>query len=226
VTTDSTRKCTNDSFHSTPGAGGVARSNLRVEHRDAVSGDMCSGRERRTRAVHHRRQLRFHDALAKYTEHVDLIVTTGGISAGTHEVVKSALSHEAVHFTHVAIKPGKPQGIGRYRGTPIVCFPGNPVAAYTSFEVFLRPPLRRAMGYRSTVRPVVRARLRTPITARGQIAQYRLGLYGNGTADPVDTGASHSIRALGAANCLISLPAGVGAAQGDELDVWLLDGPN
>jgi molybdopterin molybdotransferase len=168
----------------------------------------------------------FHDALAKYTEHVDLIVTTGGISAGTHEVVKSALSHEAVHFTHVAIKPGKPQGIGRYRGTPIVCFPGNPVAAYTSFEVFLRPPLRRAMGYRSTVRPVVRARLRTPITARGQIAQYRLGLYGNGTADPVDTGASHSIRALGAANCLISLPAGVGAAQGDELDVWLLDGPN
>ncbi|MDF3311013.1 molybdopterin molybdotransferase MoeA [Rhodococcus sp. T2V] len=168
----------------------------------------------------------FRDALAEYSQSVDLIVTTGGISAGTHEVVKSALSQEDVSFMQVAIKPGRPQGIGHYRGTPIVCFPGNPVSAYTSFEVFLRPQLRRVMGYRATTRQVVRACLGSAIPKRGQADQYRLGTYEDGVADPVSTGASHSIRALGAANCLIILPVGVEGAEGDVVEVWLLDGPH
>lgn len=72
--------------------------------------------------------------------HADLIVTSGGVSAGAHDVVKELLSAPgpdgapAVTFTKVAMQPGKPQGHGRVHGTPIVTLPGNPVSVFVSFE--------------------------------------------------------------------------------------------
>lgn len=91
----------------------------------------------------------FRETLARHGQDVDLIVTTGGVSAGAYEVVKDALAAD-VEFVKVAMQPGMPQGCGRLggtvNGTPIVTLPGNPVSALVSFEVFIRPPLRAAMG--------------------------------------------------------------------------------
>lgn len=77
----------------------------------------------------------------------DLIITTGGVSAGAYDTVKSVLSTlGTVEFVKVAMQPGKPQGYGHIDGTPIFNLPGNPVSAFVSFEVFVRPVLRRLLA--------------------------------------------------------------------------------
>ncbi|WP_156744340.1 gephyrin-like molybdotransferase Glp, partial [Mycobacterium sp. E740] len=85
----------------------------------------------------------FRAALARYTGDADLIITTGGVSAGAYEVVKDALAG-SVDFVKVAMQPGMPQGCGTVDGTPIITLPGNPVSALVSFEVFIRARVEHA----------------------------------------------------------------------------------
>src|SRR5207253_2110905 len=74
---------------------------------------------------------------------VDLVITSGGVSAGAYEVVKDALAGHGVEFVRVGMQPGGPQGAGRVEleglSCPVVTLPGNPVSAQVSFEVFVRP---------------------------------------------------------------------------------------
>ncbi len=79
---------------------------------------------------------------------VDLVVTSGGVSMGAYEVVRDVLAGlPSMAFVQVAMQPGKPQGLGTLAGgTPILCLPGNPVSAFVSFEVFVRPVLDRLDG--------------------------------------------------------------------------------
>src|SRR5699024_794972 len=75
----------------------------------------------------------------------DLVVTSGGVSKGSYDVVKEALTDiGSVEFCEVGMQPGKPQGFGTVgdEETPILALPGNPVSAYVSFEVFVVPALR------------------------------------------------------------------------------------
>ena len=165
----------------------------------------------------------FHAALAEHLDTVDVIVTTGGVSAGAYEVVKDALGGEKVSFVKVAIQPGMPQGSGRYRGIPIITFPGNPISALVSFEVFLRPALRAAMGYRAARRPVVHARLHEPLDSPSGRRQFR-----RGTLDPTSSEASlvgppgsHFLRSLADSNCLIDIAEDtVHLDTGDQVAVW------
>src|SRR6202020_3537176 len=73
----------------------------------------------------------------------DLLVTTGGVSmGGEHDIVKAALQDlGTVAFRKIAMQPGMPQGFGMVgpAGTPIFTLPGNPVSAYVSFQLFVRP---------------------------------------------------------------------------------------
>ena len=78
---------------------------------------------------------------------VDLVLTSGGISAGAYEVVKEGLGGRGVEFVKVAMQPGGPQGVGRVNGVGVVALPGNPVSSHVSFEVFVRPVLRAALGH-------------------------------------------------------------------------------
>lgn len=79
---------------------------------------------------------------------VDLVVTSGGVSVGAYDVVKEVLTAwGAVEFVPVAMQPGRPQAAGRLPGgTPVIGLPGNPVSVHVSFEVFVRPALRRLRG--------------------------------------------------------------------------------
>ena len=77
----------------------------------------------------------------------DLIVTTGGVSAGEeNDVVKAALSGSSVRFATVAVQPGAPQAAGWVDGVPFLGLPGNPVAALVSFAVFIRPVVQTLRG--------------------------------------------------------------------------------
>ncbi|HET9890789.1 MAG TPA: gephyrin-like molybdotransferase Glp, partial [Mycobacterium sp.] len=87
----------------------------------------------------------FSSIIDRYAGDTDLIITSGGVSAGAYEVVKDAFGREGdqgVEFVKVAMQPGMPQGVGRVAGATIVTLPGNPVSALVSFEVFIRPALR------------------------------------------------------------------------------------
>lgn len=78
----------------------------------------------------------------------DLIVTTGGVSAGAFDVVHTVLSQHGEHswFGHVDQRPGAPQGHALWNEVPVVCLPGNPVAAFVSAHLYLTPLLRTLAG--------------------------------------------------------------------------------
>src|SRR5438105_12393211 len=81
--------------------------------------------------------------VAAATRGVDLLVTTGGASVGEHDLVRDALGADGLEldFWQIAMRPGKPLMVGRYRGTPMVGLPGNPVSALVCALLFLRPAL-------------------------------------------------------------------------------------
>ncbi|WP_026198100.1 gephyrin-like molybdotransferase Glp [Sciscionella marina] len=144
--------------------------------------------------------------LAALRTDVDLILTSGGVSAGAYEVVKDALTAEGVTFTKVAMQPGGPQGAGRYRGVPVVTLPGNPVSSLVSFEVFVRPVLRAAAGHAVTTRPRLTARLAEELGSPAGKRQYRRGIHRDGTVRVVGGPGSHLLGALASANCLLEVP--------------------
>ncbi|HEX4702813.1 MAG TPA: gephyrin-like molybdotransferase Glp [Pseudonocardiaceae bacterium] len=150
----------------------------------------------------------FHGALAGRLGGADLVITSGGVSAGAYEVVKDALTGQGVTFYKVAMQPGGPQGAGRYRGVPVVTLPGNPVSAAISFEIFVRPALLAAGGHAPVQRPRPRATLLADVTAPAGRRQYRRGRYvaASGQVSPVGGPGSHLLASLSAANCLFVVP--------------------
>jgi molybdopterin molybdotransferase len=165
----------------------------------------------------------FRRALDTYSAQADLIITTGGVSAGAYEVVKDSLRGDGIEFVKVAMQPGMPQGAGRYSGTPIVTLPGNPVSALVSFEVFVRPALRAAMGLLSAHRPRRTAVLTEDLTSPRGKRQFRRGVLDHATASVTTYGppASHHLRWLASANCLLEIGEDVvEMASGSQVQVW------
>jgi molybdopterin molybdotransferase len=164
----------------------------------------------------------FRDALDRYSGEADLIITTGGVSAGAYEVVKDALGQQ-VDFVKVAMQPGMPQGAGTVNGTPIITLPGNPVSALVSFEVFIRPALRTAMGLPQPERPQCTATLTDDLTSPRGKRQFRRGVLDRaaGTVTSYGPPASHHLRWLASANCLLEIDEDVvEVAAGSQVQVW------
>jgi molybdopterin molybdotransferase len=91
------------------------------------------------------------DALAEASAQHDLIVTSGGVSTGEEDHIKSAVGQlGALHFWRLAIKPGRPIALGQVGGVPLIGLPGNPVAVIVTFLVLARPLIAKLAG--ATVR--------------------------------------------------------------------------
>jgi molybdopterin molybdotransferase len=161
----------------------------------------------------------------------DLLVTTGGVSmGGEHDVVKAALSQlGTVTFQKVAMQPGMPQGFGTVGDDriPIFTLPGNPVSAYVSFQVFVRPALGALQGLPPDPLPTVVARVTEPVRSpsglrhflRGAL-EYRDGVY---HVTPAEGQGSHQIFSLASSNCLMVVAEDVTSlAAGDPVDVMML----
>jgi molybdopterin molybdotransferase len=183
----------------------------------------------------------FRAALEGHARDADLIITTGGVSAGAYEVVKDALGGAAeaasadrseVEFVKVAMQPGMPQGAGRIgaagpatsgTGTPIITLPGNPVSALVSFEVFIRAPLRAAMAQPAPDRPRLTARLTEDLKSPRGKRQFRRGVLDavTGSVSSYGPPASHHLRWLASANCLLEIDEDVvELAEGSPVAVW------
>ena len=156
----------------------------------------------------------------------DLLLTSGGVSAGAYEVVKDALSVlGTVEFVKVGMQPGGPQGAGTVDGVPIVTLPGNPVSSFVSFEVFVRPALRRALGHTNPDRLRAPARLTAPLASPAGKRQFLRGRYDGGLVSQVGGPGSHLVAHLARANCLVVVPEDVTELpEGAEVDVVLIEG--
>lgn len=159
---------------------------------------------------------------------IDLILTAGGVSAGAFEVVRDALEGGGVSFGPIAMQPGGPQGHGVLRtgddgGIPVVTFPGNPVSALLSFEMFLRPFLREIAGL-VPLRAASRAPLAHEIVSpRGKHQVRRGTLRPDGTVE-VGAPGSHLLHDYARATVLAHIPIGVETLPaGAEVEIWRID---
>jgi molybdopterin molybdotransferase len=104
---------------------------------------------------------------------VDLFLTSGGVSVGDFDVVKEALAAEGeMSFWRVRMKPGKPLAFGQIQGVPLLGFPGNPVSAMISFELFARPAIMKMQGMTGWERPTVEAVLVNEVTSKDDRRHY------------------------------------------------------
>lgn len=152
----------------------------------------------------------------------DVVVTSGGISAGKFEVVRQVLesSGTAAWFGHVDQQPGGPQGFAVFNGVPVICLPGNPVSTLVSFRLFIAPVL----GH---VPPVSWAQLAESATGiaghdqfrRGRI-EYRSG--GSTVAHIIGGPGSHLITQAVEATHLIRIPASAQLDAGAVVQVYPL----
>ncbi|HSK90986.1 MAG TPA: gephyrin-like molybdotransferase Glp [Euzebyales bacterium] len=157
------------------------------------------------------------ETIEELLPHADLLVTTGGVSAGRYDLVKVVLAELGdVRFRKVGMRPGMPQAFGVVEADPgrfIPCFglPGNPVSAYVSFEVFVRPVIRRLQGRRDLSRPRISATVEAPITSvDGKVEFVRVALRrrdGEWHARPTGDQGSGILRSLVEADGLAEIPA-------------------
>jgi molybdopterin molybdotransferase len=151
--------------------------------------------------------------IAAATSGVDLLVTTGGASVGEHDLVRDALATDGLEldFWQIAMRPGKPLMVGRYRGTPMVGLPGNPVSTLVCALLFLKPAFERLSGAVPTEEAAPTARLTIPLAKNDRRQDYlrsRLARGSDGMLEvfPFEVQDSSMMRLLATADCLVVRP--------------------
>jgi molybdopterin molybdotransferase len=149
----------------------------------------------------------------------ELVLTSGGVSMGEHEVVRELLEPLGAHVDVLAMQPGGPQATGSWQGVPVVCFPGNPVSSQLSFELFVAPVLRELAGLPPAV--IGTAPLATALTSPAGKRQYLRGRRrDDGSVETVSGPGSHLVAGLAAADLLMIIPEDVTAlAAGETVEV-------
>jgi len=163
----------------------------------------------------------FRTSLRRAVARAELVITSGGVSMGDYEVVKDVLTEAGARFGPVAMQPGGPQGLALVDEIPVLTFPGNPVSTMVSFEVFLRPLLRRAAGLPAIARED--AVLAHDLASIPGKRQFLRGRRTDAGVEAVSGPGSHLVAALAWADVLIDVPADVTSlAAGEVVKVWPL----
>jgi molybdopterin molybdotransferase len=162
---------------------------------------------------------------------LDVLVSSGGVSVGPHDLVRRAAADLGVDevFWGVAVKPGKPVSFGVCRGTLVFGLPGNPVSSLVCCELFVVSALRRLEGEASPWPPfelgkLVRAVRRDP--RRDELARARAVVGEEDVLlDPVTGQESHMIARTAEANALVLIPRGQGELERGSRVRYLRLGP-
>ena len=159
----------------------------------------------------------------------DVLVTSAGVSAGDRDLVRDVLAELGVEnvFWKVLIKPGGPTAFGLAGTTPVFSLPGNPVSSLITFEVFVRPAVRKMTGSPHPVKPPVKAALAEPVTKKPGKTQFLRVMIESGkegylarTAGDQNTGI---LRTLVLADGIAVLPSErTTFTAGEKVDVLLL----
>jgi len=159
----------------------------------------------------------------------DFLVTTGGASVGDHDLVRDALGATglALDFWKIAMRPGKPLMVGRYRETPMLGLPGNPVSSLVCALLFLKPAIERLTGLAERDTAPLKARLGVPLAANDRRQDYlraRLARGADGMleARPFEQQDSSMMALLVQAGCLVVRPPLAPPARaGDSVEILL-----
>ena len=167
----------------------------------------------------------------------DFLITTGGASAGERDLVKRVLTELGAefHFTHVAMRPGRPFGFAEWGGIPVCVLPGNPAAAFVCFQKLVRPAIAHASGHRDAELPRVQARLESELHGRpGRryfvLARLHCGPEGF-AVKPLANQCSALVRTAADANAIVTVSETtggltVGLRRGEMVDAEVFDWPS
>jgi molybdopterin molybdotransferase len=154
----------------------------------------------------------------------DLIVTSAGISVGDHDYVRTAFEELGgeIHFWKVRMRPGAPLAFGTLNGVPWIGLSGNPVSAMITFEVFVRPAIRRMLGLKALFRKTIPVKLRSPIKLAAPLMHFMRAMItidenGDALAEPAGSQSSSVITAMARANALLILPGDRLALEAGEV---------
>lgn len=165
-------------------------------------------------------------AMKKAAESADLIVTSGGISAGDADFVTKVF-HELgdVGFWKIAMRPGRPLAFGQIGESFFFGLPGNPVAVMVTFLQFVQPAIKHVMGMKASEPFTINAQCQSKLRKSLGRVEYQRGVVGNdekGNLIVTSTGKQGAgrISSMSAANCLIVISADVaGVEPGDVVEV-------
>lgn len=161
---------------------------------------------------------RIERTLREVAGQADLIVTSGGVSVGAYDHVRTILERlGALDFWRIAVQPGKPLAVGELDGTTLIGLPGNPVSALVTFELFVRPLIRAMLGLagdgRLHVRAVAESQIAKDPTRRAFLRVRLHEVEGSFVARAAGGQGSAQLRALADANALLVVPEGEAAAE-------------
>lgn len=171
------------------------------------------------------------DAIEDQLVRADVVVTSGGLGSRAFDVVREVLGGMGdVDFPTVAMSPGTRQGFGTIGpdGTPLFSLPGEAIASYVSFEVFVRPVLRRMLGVAGPTRPVVRAVCQETVVSRAGVREFvRSELAVDGgryVVRPRGGDGAHRLVGVDDTNSLLVVPESTTRLEaGDAVEVVVVD---
>jgi molybdopterin molybdotransferase len=165
-------------------------------------------------------------ALLNAFEHCDAVVTSGGVSVGEMDLVKSAFEEidGKLEFWRVAMKPGRPFVFGKRRGKLLFGLPGNPVSALVTFALLVYPALLRWQGARQARLPSYHGILTEPLINRGDRRHFvRVKTDPTGKVCSAGVQASHFLSSLSSADGLVDVPPETTLEAGTQVQVLRLD---
>jgi molybdopterin molybdotransferase len=186
-------------------ASALARVGATVERLPAVADDEAAHR----------------DAIAHGLE-ADVLVTSGGVSVGPHDLVRRVEAELGVEelFWQVAVKPGKPVSFGVRGATLVFGLPGNPVSSLVGCELLVKPALRALQGLADPLPGYELGTLASPLRrngARDELVRARARIDGGAVVlEPLSGQESHMIARAAAANALVHVERGDGELAAGE----------
>jgi molybdopterin molybdotransferase len=153
----------------------------------------------------------------------DVLVTSGGVSVGPHDLVRRLLAELGAEevFWRVAVKPGKPVAYAVRGDTLVFGLPGNPVSSFVGFELFVRPALRALQGARDPGPHWLAGRLSVALRRDGQRDQLVRARRNGDLLEPIVGQESHMIARSAAADALVLVPRGDGVLDEGAQVRWL-----
>ena len=155
----------------------------------------------------------------------DVLVITGGVSVGEHDLVQATLRSlgARIDVWRVSIKPGKPFLFGEAGGCAVFGLPGNPVSAFVTFLQFVRPAMLKMMGANDLDLPKTPVRLTVDLANEGDRTLYVRGRIDNGMFVPIGRQESHALFGLSQSTALLRVAVGESLKAGAIVDVQTWD---
>ena len=155
----------------------------------------------------------------------DVLVTTGGASVGDHDLVRPALEAAGVtlDFWRIALRPGKPMLAGRRGSMAVVGLPGNPVSAFVTALLFVRPLVAHLAGAADPFPATTHAILGEPLPANGERTDYMRAALVGGRVHVSAVQDSSMLRTLARSQCLVVRePHAPAARAGDSAEILMI----